>query len=783
MKHVDGSIPNLLQGVSQQPPRDRQPGQCSIQENMSADAVRGLIRRSPSELQAVLIPSTDPDPLGWVMRHVYVGDLTFIMAYKPGAIRMFGIDGVERTVTATAAAKAYLPDTDIGYVTIGQETFITNPNRVVEMTDELPSYVRGNGLVYLMGGAYSRTYTVTVKHGFTAGVPAFTQTVSHTTPDGSAAEHEAEIATTFIAGKLRDLLVANTSIAEAYNISLASDVILLAPKDGTPTDLSIAVEDGDGGVNLYGISSFIGDAAKLPRFAAPGQLVIVKGVEGDADDWYVQFDQEYPGFGTEGIWRECTVWDEPYKFDLTTMPHVLTYDEDTDSFTFAQGEWKERRVGDDNTVEPPSCVGNTINDLTAFQGRLVMATGSAVLSSRTNRYTDLWPKSATTVVDSDPIDVESSIIQGATMRKLIPHNRDLVVFSDRAQFIVFGRAALTPRNTSLVLTTSFEANLDAAPVSSGRNVFFAMRYGNYTGVREFYTEETIDANNSDSITAHITQYIEGQANQLVTSSNFDLLFVRTPADKKRVYMYQFVFAGQDRAQAAWSRCTFDADVEYMFFRENIVYMVQRDGNTTFLSFLNLDRLPDTGLSYQVHLDRKTDIADVHTTLPRPYAGDIVLVQGQGCPNPGLLAEIESIGTDGVVVLKSDMQGGTVICGIPYLSRWSPTRPYFRDRNGMPVLNGTLHLTKYRAAVQESGKFDVQIVNQYSGTASVPFSGRMLGAAENVIGQPAVMSGEVVVPVRTDAEYSSIIFETSAETPLALAGLEWEGQYTKRGTRV
>lgn len=102
---------------------------------------------------------------------------------------------------------------------------------------------------------------------------------------------------------------------------------------------------------------------------------------------------------------------------------------------------------------------------------------------------------------------------------------------------------------------------------------------------------------------------------------------------------------------------------------------------------------------------------------------------------------------------------------------------------MPVLNGTLHLTKYRAAVQESGNFDVQIVNQYSGTASVPFSGRMLGAAENVIGQPAVMSGEVVVPVRTDAEYSSIIFETSAETPLALAGLEWEGQYTKRGTRV
>ena len=42
---VDGVIPSLLQGVSQQIPRERLPGQVGAQLNMVSDLVTGIRRR------------------------------------------------------------------------------------------------------------------------------------------------------------------------------------------------------------------------------------------------------------------------------------------------------------------------------------------------------------------------------------------------------------------------------------------------------------------------------------------------------------------------------------------------------------------------------------------------------------------------------------------------------------------------------------------------------------------------------------------------------------------
>jgi hypothetical protein len=59
MTKVDGSLKSLLQGVSQQPPRDRLPGQSTDQLNMSADPVTGLTRRPPTDLVGGLFSSPD----------------------------------------------------------------------------------------------------------------------------------------------------------------------------------------------------------------------------------------------------------------------------------------------------------------------------------------------------------------------------------------------------------------------------------------------------------------------------------------------------------------------------------------------------------------------------------------------------------------------------------------------------------------------------------------------------------------------------------------------------
>lgn len=47
---LEGTIQSLLQGVSQQVPRERQPGQLGAQLNMLSDPVSGIRRRPPGEI-------------------------------------------------------------------------------------------------------------------------------------------------------------------------------------------------------------------------------------------------------------------------------------------------------------------------------------------------------------------------------------------------------------------------------------------------------------------------------------------------------------------------------------------------------------------------------------------------------------------------------------------------------------------------------------------------------------------------------------------------------------
>ena len=85
-----------------------------------------------------------------------------------------------------------------------------------------------------------------------------------------------------------------------------------------------------------------------------------------------------------------------YKFDLNTMPFVLTYDDG--DFSLNKGAWVERKVGTLVSNPDPTFVGNKIKDVSSFQGRLVFVAGSNVITSKTNRKiygTKFWKMEAT----------------------------------------------------------------------------------------------------------------------------------------------------------------------------------------------------------------------------------------------------------------------------------------------------------------------------------------------------------------------------------------------------
>ena len=93
---VSDSIPNLIQGVSQQPNTLRAPSQLDAQENCYSSAVEGLIQRPPTEHVALISATPYTSAL------IHTINRTAAQRYKAvftsGLVKVFDLDGFEYTV-------------------------------------------------------------------------------------------------------------------------------------------------------------------------------------------------------------------------------------------------------------------------------------------------------------------------------------------------------------------------------------------------------------------------------------------------------------------------------------------------------------------------------------------------------------------------------------------------------------------------------------------------------------------------------------------------------------
>lgn len=777
---VDGSIHSLIQGVSQQPAKIRLMGQCSVQENCSSNPVDGLTRRPPTDyISALSELNTDAQFYDFTLNGI-----DFILVIYAATVKVFDILGNEYQVTLGTGASDYLIGSPLSFTTIDKDTYIANPNIVVKMKTDTKEYSPQSSIIHLVGGQYGRTYKVTVKWGVSSS------SFQYIAPNGAASSDTPKVATTYIASHLETAFNANGTLTPLFQITRADDVLLIESTDEDSADFTISVDDGDGGSRMFVTNNTVIDVGNLPRYAPQGYFASVTGAgTADVDDYYLEFEITEStesigdGFGKQGIWKETVQKDIQYLLDTSTMPFILSYDEDTQEFTIAAGDWKGRQVGDETTNESPSFVDSTITSLAHFQGRLVALTGENRVMSRTNKPLDFWRETATALTDTDGID-DSSTTKSAKLNYALPFNRDLILFAEKAQFVTFGRNALTPQNSSLVLTTEFESNSNVRPVVAGKNIFYATRSGKFTGIREFFNDSNLDINDARPITQHIIKYIEGQCTRLSSSTTFDLLLVSTDADSKVLYAYEYIWIGQDKKQSSWSKWIFNNPILYTFFREDIVYILTLRNNQLSLEKMDLGVANTDGLIYPIMLDSRVSVQNVVTSFTNPLniTTGIIVVQGAGCPNPGLIAEIASL-TSGTIVLEDSMLNGTVHVGEQYLSRYKPTLPFVKDRDGIAIGTGHLIVSKFLVNYVKTGYFGYSIISPFADTYNDYFSGKILNSPEDLIGEQSIVSGQYIVPFREPVDISELEINSETHLPFTITDIEWKGQYIKKGQRI
>ena len=146
MPLVSRTIPNLVQGVSQQPEVLRLNSQATEQINGFSSVVEGLKKRPPTEYVAKLSSST----FGNAFIHTINRDTNerYIVVITNGSISVYDINGVSKTVVNQTNATNYLsstnPKQDFVCVTVADYTFVLNKN-----TSLLKLIFRNAGVIFI----------------------------------------------------------------------------------------------------------------------------------------------------------------------------------------------------------------------------------------------------------------------------------------------------------------------------------------------------------------------------------------------------------------------------------------------------------------------------------------------------------------------------------------------------------------------------------------------------------------------------------------------------------
>jgi hypothetical protein len=798
------SIPNLVNGVSQQPQALRLASQAELQENAYSSVVEGLRKRPPTKH----IATVSGLPAGELFHHLINRDEIerYNVFIGNGDLKVFDLDGVAKTV-AFPDGKAYLASTapvkDIRAFTVSDYSFIVNRNIAVStLTTKTPGKAQ-EALIRI--SQYTEGMTVRIKIN-NSTVAKYRAQIGG---DSSFREYfdTSRVATAIAFGVTgyggnEDVVSLDSSginSANGWTVATYGNVVYIKKNDGA--DFSIVVDDSEGNNIAKLIKGVAQNFTELPSRARPGMVVKITGdVEDESSDYWVKYVDD-PTTPEGAVWVECPAPDEEYKLDPSTMPHILVRESDG-TFTFKQAVWADRPVGNLESCPFPSFVGRKINDVFFHRNRLGLLAAENLIMSEDGGTFNFYRATMTQVLDTDPIDVSASYSSSSSavsnLLRAKSYNKSLLLFAGRSQFQLGSTDLLTPKTAAIYKTTDYDFSNTASPEGVGRNVYFPSSNGPYGTVREYYVDGETEAEDAADVTSHVPRYLPGDIRKLATCPNDNSLVALTTGATDRLYVYNYYWDGDTKLQSAWSAWVLDGEVVGCSFIENILHLVVRRG--TEVSFENIAFGPsvfDGVQPYGVHLDRRVtetactvsyDAGTNKTTITPPYAiteGDAGyrLVAWEGdARKPG--QRVQYVMSGGNLVADGNLT--KFFLGRTYTMRYrfSELRIKQADGGGQKAIDGDrLQIKSLVLLYANTGYFRVEVTPARRDTYTTTFSGRVVGSLANLIGEASVDSGKFSVGVLSKNDQVMIDIVNDSFLPCCFIGAEWTGLMLQRARRI
>lgn len=842
MSKRTGSIESLIRGVSEQVPHDRFPGQTWAQDNMVSDPVRGLARRHGSrmvteKLSASIVNSaaTQSDAASYKEFSCFIAGVEYAVFYRPldkvAGSTFPGLVVVNKdtgaildVVTAASDNSAVVSALDSGVCAITNIAkyvlmAVRNRGATCTTTDTVASSSAASA-VWIKGGAYSRTYTMSVLKTDGSKV-----TRSYTTPasyyQGTLNTSDIPATATDYQKQVNDRVYAYQSAVNQYIATAAAAIQpqsiatqLWAQFAGTgisggvtqghvfifdANTIGVEGDDGGDGTLLKAVGQEVESANDLCPIMVPGKVVRIRPRQGTKDGIYyvksvAKDGNQALGSGFKPVsWQECpgvliaptyaflTAQIIGNTFYVATNTSILgTISGDSNQTPFAQSS-----AGDlDSQPIPEFMTGSkAISYMANFQDRLMIVTGSTVFLSRSGDYFNWFRQSALSVLDDDPIEVYALGSNGDTITDAVPMDRSLILFGKQQQYAMDGRQAMTPKNAFVATQSQHEDTTTCPPVGSGNYIFFSQLRNNRLTMQQMQTGDYADSFRAFDISTQLDGYLNGTPRQIVALTSPSWLVIRTKEFTNGFYTFSYLDSA-DQSQRlfdSWSRWTFSDVLGTLFgitgHNGNILAMTLRASDTGV--YLCLDRFTrEATLDDWPYLDSMRAYgagSTIHSGWPG--GSQTAAVYTKTATNGLWLVGDLLTNVSDVIALG----GGTsnLALGTLYNSFFEPTAPYIRDQKDKAVLDGRLTLTTYKFTLANSAAMRAYLYgNDQTILDAIEILDWIYRPTGSWVLNTQQIADTVTLPVHPMQEIRDFRLRLQSRNwlPLTFSACEWAGQF-------
>lgn len=840
---VANSYASLLRGVSQQVAQDRAEGQHAEQVNMLSDPVNGLTRRHGSVWQAESLmagltagefASYQSDTANWVSYDFDISGKEYTVLHRRAA-RPSTTHPLPLFIVYNKTDKIFLnivrnvTDAPLDALEAGGISALTAVGKYLFMTGNTVN-VSGSStvlwdtnlnyekaVVWIRGGAFSRTYTVKVRLQTGSVI-----SVAYTTPTSS---YQGVLSTADIAAsdseytkKVNDRVNAyngavttwiGTSTAAVQPAAIATTLAGLLTAAGcscstvgshivfnhTNPVKSVEVDDGGDGSLVRGVADEIESVDKVSVIHHVGKVVKVRS-RNASEAFYLKAiakDKQVTTGYTEVTWVEGTgieqsitggffyatiVGSNFYVASSATLLNAIT--------AGTHPTFSVSTAGDADSAPAPFFIGRKVTYLGTFQNRLLVGCGGVLAVSKTEDFLNFFRSTVLTLPASDPFEMLAQGSEDDEIRSGVLYDQDLVVFGKKRQYVINGNVALTPTSANMAVMSSYEGVVDADPIAAGGFIFYAKRGERFTSLYQIQPGQTENSPESFPASSQIDSYLLGGGIELagVTGSP-SLAFLRTTGYRNGLYSFAYLDKPDGRKMDAWSRWEFDSALGIV-----IGMSVVTDGLTVFSLriggaggvYVVADTCPTaTGLSLRPYLDSNRPYAQVAANT-----GSVRLAStGNWAAAFDATSSRRFTGTllPNVANLIANYPAETgLTVGATQNSYVDLTNPFMRDNKDKAILSGRLTVTKMIVAFKNTTGFR-WVLNYRDGVVTdYEFNGRILGDPDNVVGVEPISTGQHNVPVGRETRQYTLRLQGRRWYPFTITALEWVGQFFNRVQR-